>query len=100
MFRTFNFVESKDLMEYAPYAVVIDTAVAMLDDAIAIMASNRFTVPGSADWINGQSMSGAELARLADSYAARFIANSARPRAGRAAGDGCEGIRGWGAGRL
>ena len=91
--REFDDLETKDLMEYEPYAVVIDTAVAMLDDAIAIMTSNSFTVPGSPDWINGQSMSSAELARLANSYAARFIANSARTWEERAAVDWNEVIR-------
>lgn len=89
----FDDLEEKDLTEFAPYPVVIDTALSMIDEAIAIMETNDFVVPGSPDWINGQEMTNEELAQLANSYAARFIANSARTWEERAAVDWNEVIR-------
>src|SRR5690606_29594787 len=52
----FDDLEEKDLTSFAPYPVVIDTAISMLDEAIAVMETNDFTIPGSPDWINGQQM--------------------------------------------
>ncbi len=86
-------LEEMELTAFLPYDAVIDSAVAMLDEAIAIMEANDFVVPGSPDWINGQQMSSAELAQLANSYAARFIANSARTWEERAAVDWNEVVR-------
>lgn len=89
----FDDLEEKDLTEYEPYPVVIDTAISMIDEAIAIAQANDFVIPGSPDWINGQSMTSEEFIRLANSYAARFIANSARTWEERAAVDWDEVIR-------
>jgi hypothetical protein len=89
----FDDLEEKDLTEYEPYPVVIDTALSMIDEAIAIMEANAFTIPGSHEWINGQEMTSAELAQLANSYAARLIANSSRTWEERAAVDWEEVIR-------
>src|SRR5690606_14340094 len=38
----FDDLEEKDLTEYEPYPVVIDTALSMIDEAIAIMEANAF----------------------------------------------------------
>ncbi|HSH45063.1 MAG TPA: hypothetical protein VK966_04365, partial [Longimicrobiales bacterium] len=86
-------LEEMELTAFLPYQEVTDSAIAMIDEAIAIMEANEFTIPGSADWINGQEMSSDELARLANSYAARFIAHSARTWEERAAVDWEEVIR-------
>ncbi len=53
------------------YKAVIDSAVAALDKCIEIASNNSFTVPD--DWINGSEYSNNELARLANSFAARFL---------------------------
>lgn len=85
--------ETMDLTAFEPYDVIVDAAIAMLDESIAISQSNSFTIPGSQEWINGQQMSNTELAQLANSYAARIIANSARTWEERAAVDWNEVIR-------
>ncbi|WP_331053770.1 hypothetical protein [Longimicrobium sp.] len=60
-------------------------SMAYLDEAIALANANSFTLP--ADWIpnEGGAISSAQLARLAHSYKARFMAWEARTPAERAA---------------
>jgi hypothetical protein len=86
--RAFLVDERVDLatlqFELVDYNVVLDAAVAMLDEAAQIASSNSFTIPDN--WMPSQpQMTSDGLARLAKSYSARFIASNARNPAERAA---------------
>lgn len=76
---------------FHPYPAVVDAAVAQLDAAITVAQANSFTLPAES-WLF-QSMSNTELARLANSFAARFIASAPRTRAERDAVDWAEVVR-------
>lgn len=82
-----------DVTNYRPYTEVAAQAIAELDEAIAIAQANDFTIPGDAGWISGFAMDNEELIRLANSYAARFIAYMPRTRAERDAADWAEVLR-------
>lgn len=71
-------LESMDPTSFDPYRVVIDTALSVLDEAIAIANSNNFTIPPSPDWVNGITLTNDDLIRVINSYAARLIAYSPR----------------------
>ena len=66
-----------------PYPEVMDAAIKMLDDAAAGAAANAFTLPNN--WINEQTINNQELARIAKSFSARFLASVARTPEERAA---------------
>lgn len=87
--RGFVVTEDTDLeagnLEIQPYAAVMEAALAQLDEAIALAEANTFTLPS--DWINGLPLSNDELARLARSYKARFMASLPRTPEERAAVD-------------
>ncbi len=68
-----------------PYKDVLAAAVAQMDAAIAIANAQSFTIPAS-PWLY-TAMSSADLVRLSNSFAARFLAYGARTRAERAAVD-------------
>ena len=59
-----------------PYQEVLAQAVADLEASIAIMQANNFTLP--IHWLGGITPTSAELARIANSYIARFLVYSAR----------------------
>ena len=63
-------------LELQPYAVVMDSAQAMLSEAVQIAESNSFTLEG--DWINGHPMSSGEFVRFIKSMKARKMAQVAR----------------------
>lgn len=63
--------------ELVPYDQVMDAALGYLNQAIQIAENNNFDLPES-PWIKGDERSSAELARIAHSYAARFMAGVAR----------------------
>jgi hypothetical protein len=65
-----------------PSRTVMDTALARLDEAIAIAQANTFNVPGGTGWFF-TSMTSQNVARLAHSFSARFLAAQARNRAAR-----------------
>jgi hypothetical protein len=65
------------------YNDVMNAALGYLDEAIALAEGNTFTIPGT--WINGLTLTNADVARLAHSYKARFLARVARTPAERAA---------------
>jgi hypothetical protein len=71
-------LELMDPTAFVPHPVVLDTAMAMLDEAIAIANANSFTIPGSADWINGVTLSSDDLIRVINSYAARLMVYAPR----------------------
>lgn len=73
------------------YPEVIGAAVSQLDEAIGIAESHTFKLPASS-WLYSD-MTSADLARLANSFAARLIAYSPRTRAERDAVDWEEVIR-------
>jgi hypothetical protein len=66
----------ENLPPYSPYPEVRDTAVKMLENAIAEMEANSFELPDT--WIQGVPLSNAELAQLAHSYIARILVYTAR----------------------
>jgi hypothetical protein len=80
-------------LDLAPYTEVIAKAVSKLDEAIAIASANTFTITADDDWIYGLDVTNTDLVRLANSFAARFLANSARTPEERAAVDWGEVIR-------
>lgn len=71
-----------------PYSEVLKASVKQMDEAIAFARSKSFTVPAS-PWLY-TSMTSADLAKLSNSFAARFIAYGARTRAERDAVDWAE----------
>lgn len=72
--------------ELRPYGEVMNAALGYLDQAIQIAENNDFTLPES-PWIKGAERDSDELARIAHSYAARFMAGVARSPDERAAVD-------------
>ncbi len=69
-----------------PYTVLRDTAVALLDDAIAIAEQSTFVIPATG-WVNGVEVSNLTLAKLARTFQARILVYSARSPEERAALD-------------
>lgn len=84
-------LESLTNPEFTPYPQVIEAAVEQIDAAIAVAASNNFTLPVDS-WLF-VDMNRDEFVRLANSFAARLLAYSARSRAERAAVNWTEVIR-------
>jgi hypothetical protein len=84
-------VDTLGTPEFVPYQEVTDSAIAQLDAAIAVASANAFTLPQENFLYT--PMSSAELARLANSFAARFIASAPRTRAERDAVDWTEVVR-------
>jgi hypothetical protein len=77
--------------QFHPYPEVIQASISQLDAAIAIAKANSFTLPVDS-WLF-QGMSSADLAMLANSFAARILAYAPRTRAERAAVDWNEVIK-------
>ena len=69
-----------------PYQVLMDTAIAELEQSIAIAQANTFTIPGPPGWFR-TPVTNTDLARLANSFIARFLISLPRDRAGRDAVD-------------
>lgn len=69
-----------------PAAVVMDSAMADLERAIAVAEANTFTIPGPPGWFR-TPLTNTELAALARSFMARFLISMPRDRAGRDAVD-------------
>jgi len=65
------------------YSEIMTAAIGKFDDAIATASSQSFTLPST--WINGQDYTSADLVRIVNSHAARYLASVARTPAGRAA---------------
>jgi len=78
-------LEQLDPTAFVPYQEVAAAALAMIDEGIAMAQQTSFEIPGSVDWINGITLSNADLARLGNSYAARILAYTPRTPAERAA---------------
>ncbi len=72
-----------DELVLQPYTEVMTVGIQQLEDAIAMMNANTFTIP--ADWINGRTYSNTELAQLAHSFIAHYLASEARTPAERQA---------------
>ncbi|HEY9225169.1 MAG TPA: hypothetical protein VIP11_00895 [Gemmatimonadaceae bacterium] len=73
------------------YPEVVKVGIAQIDEAIEIAKTSTFTLPVGG-WLF-QEMDQAGFARLANSYAAKILASSARSRAERAAVDWNEVVR-------
>ena len=67
------------MIPISPYTDVIQAAVASLDNCIEVCAGNNFTLP--ATWIPGMTYTQDEISQIANSYAARFLANAPRNKA-------------------
>mgnify|MGYP005725322239 CR=1 FL=1 len=75
----------RQIFQFSHYQVVMDSAVKYLGSSISISEANEFIVPSN--WINGLSLTNTELARIAHSYTARFLAQIGRTPDERAAAD-------------
>ncbi len=82
----FTVDENSDLtvLELKPYPEVMDFALQKMEEAIAIANSNSFTISAEDDWIFGLTVTNEDLARLAHSFMARFIASVGRRPSERA----------------
>jgi hypothetical protein len=72
--------ENTDLAEtlpLVPYTEVLERAIASLEEAIEIAESKTFTIP-STGWIHDLTITNEDLARLAHSFLARFLAATPR----------------------
>ncbi len=78
-------VDTITVPQLHPYTEVAAVAIEELDSAIAISQRSQFTIPAS-PWLF-QEMSQDDLARLANSFAARILAYTPRTREARAAVD-------------
>lgn len=82
-------IEDPTLMEFPldqNYNEVLEFALSKLDAAIAIFNASTFSIPGG--WLNTpNALTSAQLAAIANSYAARFIALNARTAAENAGTD-------------
>ncbi len=76
---------------FQPYNEVVAASIAQLDEAIAFAGASNFTLPVDA-WLF-QSMTRDDVVKLANSFAARFLAYAPRSRAERAAVDWNEVLR-------
>lgn len=77
--------------EFHPYPALIGASITQLDAAITIAKANTFTLPVDS-WLF-QAMTSDDFVKLANSFAARFLAYAPRTRAERAAVDWNEVIR-------
>lgn len=67
-----------------PYPEVLAAAVAQLEAAAQLATASSFTIPATG-WINGVTLTNTQLAQLANSFIAKFLAYGARTPAERAA---------------
>lgn len=70
----------------SPYQEVMDTAVALLEEAITVAQSDTFTIPGPPAWFR-TPLTSTQLVQFAHSWIARFLLSVPRDRAGRDAVD-------------
>lgn len=63
----------------APYSDVLAAAIASFDKAIEIAGANTFTLPSN--WIPGREYTSADLAKLANTFAARMMVYGSRTKA-------------------
>ena len=86
--KAFIFDETVDLntdvLELKPYTEVMAAAIAQLEEAASIATANSFTMDG---WWNGLTHTNEDLAKIAHSFAARYLAQVARNPGERAAVD-------------
>lgn len=66
-------------LDFKPWNEVLEEAIADLDKAIAIAKANSFDIPTGT--LNGMTVNNEYIAKLASSYAARFLALGARTKA-------------------
>jgi len=83
-------LEQLDPTAYSPYQEVLDTALMVLDEAIAIAQANDFEIPPGVDWVNGMTLTNEDVVQIANSFVARFLAETPRSWEDRAAVDWAE----------
>jgi hypothetical protein len=76
-------VKDPQAVKLQPYGEVMAQAVKYLDQAASLASQSTFTTP--AGWMGPGSFSSQDLVRIANSYAARFMAQVARTPTERAA---------------
>jgi hypothetical protein len=64
--------------EFVGHGDLMSAALGFLDQAIHLAGTNTFTVPNTWIFVEGETLSSAELARVASSYKARIRAAAAR----------------------
>ncbi|RMH29447.1 MAG: RagB/SusD family nutrient uptake outer membrane protein [Planctomycetota bacterium] len=81
--QAFILDENTDLeaADFSPYNEVLAVALSQLEEAVSIANSNTFTLP--AEWMGGVSVSNVELAQIAHSMIARYMATVPRTVAER-----------------
>lgn len=84
-------LDTVTVIRFQPYPTVAAEAIEQLDSAIAIASRSDFALPAES-WLF-QAMTEQDVARLANSFAARIMVYSARTRDERAAVDWAEVIR-------
>lgn len=91
----FTVDEGSDLtaLELKPYTEVMAFALQKLEESIAIANASSFVISADDDWIFGLSTTHEDLARLAHSFMARFIASVGRWPSERASADWAAVIR-------
>jgi len=75
-----------DQLDFSPYNEVMDAAIRMLEEAIDLL-ENGPDFQTEEDWVNGVIMTNRDLAEVAHSYIARYLAQVARSPEERAAVD-------------
>lgn len=89
--KAFVVTEKTDLTQldpingFLPYAEVRDSAIKVLDEAIAVANQGAFTIPADIQWVNGTELTNQDIVKLANSFAARFLAYTPRTPVERAA---------------
>jgi hypothetical protein len=68
-----------------PYEDVLAHGIELMDEAITLSLANEFTLP--LDWVNQQTITNEDLAKIGNSYVARALAYGARNPEERAAVD-------------
>lgn len=86
-------LQLEELPSLFPHQAVLAAAISQLDRAIAIAERAPFEITAGDDWIFGLDVDEEYLIRLANSYAARYLASSARNPADRANLDWAEILR-------
>ena len=71
-----------DQLELKPYTEVMAAAISQLEEAAALASANSFTMDG---WWNGITQTNEDIAKLAHSFIARYMAQVARTPVDRAA---------------
>ena len=80
-------IDTLTVPNYVPYDEVMDSALVMLEESLAVSNASSFVLPATEGWIQGLTVTNEDLARLTHTFMARFMAYNARSEEERAAVD-------------